>query len=77
MKTNIELDVKLWRPPNFAIIKSPDPEAAQDISLPLSALDPLTLDRLCREYRDEVFKKAGKSPPPEEAPRCSKCGEYK
>lgn len=38
-----------------------------DYNLPLSAFDSLTLDRLCREFRDAVFAKAGKEQPPEQA----------
>lgn len=34
-----------------------------DYNLPLSAFDSLTLDRLCREFRNEVFRKAGKEQP--------------
>lgn len=76
MKTKIELDVKLWTPPNFVIIKNPDKEG-QDLSVPISLVDALTLERLCDEYRDEVFKKAGKSRPAQDvqaAPVCYKCG---
>ncbi len=31
---------------------------------PLSDLDSLTLDKLCNDFRDEVFRKAGKEQPP-------------
>lgn len=44
---------------------SSKPAAA--IDLPLSALDPYTLERLCREFRTGVFREAGKTPPPEAA----------
>lgn len=37
-----------------------------DYNLPLSAFDSLTLDRLCREFRAEVFRKANKGQPPEQ-----------
>lgn len=76
MKTKVNLDVKLWSSPNFVIIKNPDKDAATDLSIPLALVDEYTLDKLCDEYRAEVFKKAGKSPPPQvvAAPICSKCG---
>lgn len=37
-----------------------------DYNLPLSAFDSITLDRLCREFRAEVFNKANKEQPPEQ-----------
>lgn len=72
MKTKIELDVKLWAPPNFVLIHNPD-KGAQELSVPISLIDEYTLERLCDEYRDEVFKKAGKHRPPQAAPLCPKC----
>lgn len=72
MITTIELDVKLWVAPNFVLVKNPD-LVAQDLSLPLSAIDAVTLERLCDQFRDEVFKKAGKPQPAQEARRCPKC----
>lgn len=36
----------------------------KEVFIPLRDLDALTLDRLCEEFREDVFKKAGKSPPP-------------
>lgn len=75
MKTKVELNVKLWGSPNFVLIKNPDKEA-QDLSIPLALIDAHTLERLCDEYRDEVFKKAGKSRPQQDVamPVCGKCG---
>jgi hypothetical protein len=74
VKTKIELDVKLWAPPNFVIIKNPDKDG-QDLSVPISLVDEHTLERLCDEYIAELFKKAGKSRPAQAVPRCSKCRE--
>jgi hypothetical protein len=66
MKTSIDVTLEPFNTPNFVTVQIPgdDMEAS---TLPLSAFDSLTLDRLCREFRDEVFQKAGKEQPPEQA----------
>jgi len=74
MKTTLELEVKLWSPPNFVNAKNPD-GVGQDFSIPLTQVDANTLERLCDEYRDAIFEKAGKRRPPQQAPICSKCGD--
>ena len=68
MKATLQVELQPFQTPNFvrAVGK---PGAKQDgmqelPCYPLSDLDPLTLDRLCDEFRKEVFKKAGKVPPP-------------
>lgn len=59
MKAKIEIDLKPFTVPNFVV-----PEVGGD-GLPLSVLDSLTLDRMCREFRASVFQKAGKEMPPD------------
>jgi hypothetical protein len=80
MKAKLELDVKPFMVPNFVTVQSPAPAESAEAdraSYPLSALDPNTLDRLCDEFRDAVFKKAGKQQPPQVAQAvyrpCPKC----
>lgn len=77
MKTKIELDVKLWAPPNFVLIGNPDSSAdTKELAIPLQCVDAETLDRLCDDYRAAIFKKAGKSPPAQVVAGhvCVKCG---
>lgn len=74
MKASIEIELKPFDVPNYVItVQPPRPKQDGIQELPtfhLSDLDPLTLDRLCRDFRDDVFKKAGKQQPPQEACRC-------
>lgn len=68
LKAKIELQVRPFTVPNFVIAENPNPDAAGEFTkeggFPLSMIDANTLDRMCDEFRDAVFKKAGKSPPP-------------
>ena len=68
MKATIEIELQPFTTPNFVLAVS-KPGMKQDgmqelPSYPLSSLDSWTLDKLCSEFRDEVFKKAGKEQPP-------------
>lgn len=70
MKATIEIELQPFTVPNFVRPTARQmagdeqvKEIAQE-SFPLSALDPVTLDKMCDEFRDGVFKKAGKNPPP-------------
>lgn len=74
MKASIEMDIAPFTIPNFVREKTDPGDASKEgYAVPLSALDPLTLDRLCRDFRDAVFNKAGKQKPPEPARYCPKC----
>lgn len=76
MKANVEIELQAFSTPNF-VRQAHNPDESRDsAAIPLASLDPLTLDRLCREFRREVFSKAGKEEPPTEAPRCAKCRDY-
>jgi hypothetical protein len=65
MKATIEVKLRPFTVPNFVIAES-DTAAAKDdgVSYPISALDAATLDQMCSDFRDGVFKKAGKQQPP-------------
>lgn len=68
MKATLEVELQPFTTPNFVRAK-PRPCLKQDglqelPAYPLSDLDSWTLDKLCRDFRDEVFKKAGKEQPP-------------
>lgn len=70
MKVNIEIELKPFQTPNFALVlnrKERDGEfgGPEETSIPLSKLDAITLDKMCDEFRSEVFRKAGKTPPPQ------------
>lgn len=64
MKTTIEFDLEPFAVPDCVNTKR-DPRAdMSSTTLPLKSLDSLTLDRLCTEFRNAVFRKAGKEQPP-------------
>lgn len=77
-KLLIEVEIQPFLIPSFVRGKEPDrscEEGFADIPMyPLSSLEPETLAELCRRFTDEVFKKAGKVPPPVQAVLCDKCG---
>ena len=72
MKAKIEVELQPFTIPNFVLtVKEPRPkqDCIQEIpKYALSELDTYTLDRLCDEFRDAVFAKAGKQQPPQNMP---------
>lgn len=69
MKATLEVELQPFTTPNFVRAVS-KPGLKQDglqelPAYPLSDLDSWTLDKLCRDFRNEVFKKARKQQPPE------------
>lgn len=71
MKATIEVRLRPFIVPNFVIAES-DTAAAKDdgVSYPLTAIDAETLDRMCSEFRDAVFKKASRQQPPRAVCKC-------
>jgi len=73
MKVTMQVELKPFVTPNFvlAVVKPGRREdGLKEVpSYPLSDLDTETLDKLCRDFRDEVFRKAGK-PKPRTCKRC-------
>jgi hypothetical protein len=67
MKAVVELELEPFTIPNFVRVKSNVPGSEEMVAFPLSVIDPRGLERLCDQFRTEVFQKAGKSPPPMEA----------
>ncbi len=68
MKIKYEIELKSFSVPNF-VIPVAKPGQRQDgfhprEGIPLSEIDADVLWRLCREFTDAVFKKAGKHQPP-------------
>lgn len=66
MKATIELELQPFSTPNFVrLAKNPDINTDGQ-AIPIEALDSWTLEKLCDDFRYEVFRKAGKSRPPQE-----------
>jgi hypothetical protein len=69
-----EVKLKPFNVPNYVIADGPawsglhEGIGPDDAKFPLSDLSPQSLDDLCRRFRDDVFKKAGKNPPPQIVP---------
>lgn len=68
MKVKIEVIIKPFIVPNF-VIQEVMPGDRQDgftatEGIPLSMIDADTLWRMCSDFTDAVFKKAGKEQPP-------------
>jgi hypothetical protein len=80
MKATLKVSLKPFQVPNFVLLElgaKPrqegfDPNGSR---VPLSDLEPEDLDRLCEEFRNTVFNKAGKKQPPTVAPVCARCGK--
>ena len=68
MKATLQVELQPFQTPNFVRAVS-KPGLKQDgmqelPCYPLSDLDSLTLDKLCDQFRADVFQKAGKEQPP-------------
>lgn len=66
---DVKVELQPWLVPNFVIAKMP-PRPKQDgihesPKWALSDVDPETLAKMCRDFRVEVFRKAGKADPDE------------
>lgn len=70
MKATIEINLKPFNVPNYVIADSkPKPRDdgfEEEKKYHLSDLDSGTLLKLCNDFKDSVFKKAGKQHPPEQ-----------
>jgi hypothetical protein len=60
MKTTIEVELQPFQTPNFVRVKGKIGGMQETHCYPLSFLDPYTLEKLCDQFRAEVFRKAGK-----------------
>lgn len=68
MKATLHVELQPFQVPNFVMAVG-KPGARQEgmrelPSYPLSDLDSETLDRMCNEFRNEIFRRAGKNQPP-------------
>jgi len=65
MKMQIELDIEPFSVPKFVRTKHSLDGNAGDESQPISLkkLDVGVLDKLCAQFRHDVFRHAGKTPP--------------
>ena len=70
MKATIQVELQPFTIPNYVrSVERPGKKEdgfVETIAYPLSDLDSFTLDRLCQQFRNEVFRKAGKEQPPSE-----------
>lgn len=68
MKAQLEVTLKPFIVPNFVILEQPPRSREEGFKeadkVPLSSLDPITLEKLCSDFTNEIFKKAGKTRPP-------------
>lgn len=68
MKATLQVELQPFMVPNFVRpVSKPgkrEDGLAETGAYPLSDLDSITLDRLCEQFRSEVFRKAGKEQPP-------------
>jgi hypothetical protein len=63
IKANVELSLEPFMTPNHVRISPDGTNAISIATLPLKEIDANTLDRLCEQFRTDVFNKAGKSQP--------------
>jgi hypothetical protein len=75
MKASLQVELKPFMTPNFVLVSGKTSENGHTTSVAIGELDSLTLERLCDEFRAEVFKKAGVPFPPAAKPavRCIDC----
>ncbi len=69
MKVNIEIELQPFTVPNYVLVVE-KPSKREDgfkegRKFHLSEIDAITLLKLCNDFRNEVFRKAGKDQPPE------------
>ena len=57
MKIKVSVDIKPFSIPNFVVSKE-DADGLAKESFPLNCLDRETIEKLCSDFRDGVFKKA-------------------
>lgn len=71
MKVTLQVEIKPFLTPNFVLAEQepvgPGERMQETVKYPLSYLNPETLDRLCDQFRDEIFMKAGKQQPERQA----------
>ena len=65
IKLDSHIEVQPFRVPNFAMLKKTvSTDLDRDEKVPLAAISAEDLERLCDNFRSEVFRKAGKEFPP-------------
>jgi hypothetical protein len=70
MKATLQVELQPFQTPNYVLTKAKPLDRQEGMQeapkYHLSEFDSATLDKLCREFRREVFGKAGKAMPPEQ-----------
>ncbi len=71
MKVSVDVTLRPFTVPNFVLIEEKERPRSEGFVEPqkfaLGDLSSETLEKLCEEFTDSVFKKAGKNRPPQEA----------
>lgn len=67
MKIKLELHIKPFNVPNYVLASIPGQD---DTTIPLKQVSADDLDKLCDDFRNAVFRNAGKQQPPEAACEC-------
>jgi len=67
MKTKLEINLKPFKTPNFILEQKTGGMQTDDNprSFELKMFDARTLEKMCEEFTDAVFRKAGKRRPPQ------------
>ena len=68
MKANIELNLRPFNIPNYVRIDDNHKTATgEDRTIPLHMIDASTLEKMCEQFTNMVFKKAKRNRPPTQA----------
>jgi len=70
MKVKIDLDLQPFSTPNFVRLTVDGDASKEGYPIPIKDLCPETLERLCEQFRHDVFVKAGKRDPELDRPKC-------
>lgn len=72
MKVKLNLDVQPFTTPNFVRLAVDSGDATKEgYPVSIKELDAETLERLCEQFREDVFTKAGKRDPANDRPTCA------
>ena len=61
MKTSIEFELEPFPVPDYVNTKHSNNSKMDSVSLPIKSLDTATLEELCTQFREAVFRKAQNS----------------
>jgi len=73
-RTMIEVPPRAWRSPNFICFDT-DEQGMEGFKISIQNASVELLDQMCRQFRAEIFEKAGKTDPAHTLPKQSEGGE--